>query len=166
MKKYPMTTQGAQALRDELSRLKTEERPKIIEAIALARAFGDLKENAEYHAAKEHQGFVEGRIQEIEAKLSHAEVIDLSKLPKTGKVMFGSIVVLAHVDNDEDEKRYQLVGDDEADLKAGKISVNSPIARALIGKEAGDVVMVRAPAGDSHYEIVRLCDNEPDKDAS
>ena len=150
--KVPMTAQGAQKLRDELQELKTTARPNVIAAIAEARAHGDLKENAEYHAAREQQGFIEGRIKEIEYKLSNAQVIDINKLPKTGKVVFGTTVLLLNEDTGE-EVRYQIVGEDEADIKAGRISVNSPIARALIGKEEGDVVVVRAPGGDIEYEI-------------
>lgn len=150
--KYPMTVQGAKALQDELDRLKKVDRPRIVQAIAEAREHGDLKENAEYHAAREQQGFCEGRIQEIEGKLSHAQIIDVSKIPATGKVIFGSTVDIINVDTDE-TLTYQIVGDDEANIKAGKISVSSPIARALIGKEVGEVVLVRAPGGNIEYEI-------------
>lgn len=150
--KYPMTVQGAKALQDELDRLKKVDRPRIVQAIAEAREHGDLKENAEYHAAREQQGFCEGRIQEIEGKLSHAQIIDVSKIPATGKVIFGSTVDIINVDTDE-TVTYQIVGDDEANIKAGKISVSSPIARALIGKEVGEVVLVRAPGGNIEYEI-------------
>lgn len=152
MNKVPMTIAGEQSLRDELSQLKSVERPRVINAIAEAREHGDLKENAEYHAAREQQGFIEGRIQEIEAKLSMAQVIDVTKMPQTGKVIFGVTVELLNLDSDE-EVRYQIVGEDEADIKAGKISVSSPIARALIGKEQGDVVVVKTPGGDVEYEI-------------
>ncbi len=148
----PMTVAGAARLRDELNRLKTEERPRIIQAIAEARAHGDLKENAEYHAAREQQGFCEGRIKEIEAKLSDSRVIDITTIPCTGKVIFGATVDLINCDTDE-AVCYQIVGEDEADVKENKISVTSPIARALIGKEVGDVVTVKAPAGDIDYEI-------------
>lgn len=152
MNKVPMTIAGEQSLRDELSQLKSVERPRVINAIAEAREHGDLKENAEYHAAREQQGFIEGRIHEIEAKLSMAQVIDVTKMPQTGKVIFGVTVELLNLDSDE-EVRYQIVGEDEADIKAGKISVSSPIARALIGKEQGDVVVVKTPGGDVEYEI-------------
>ncbi|GEK46500.1 transcription elongation factor GreA [Halomonas pacifica] len=152
MNKVPMTVAGEQRLRDELDQLKSVERPKVINAIAEAREHGDLKENAEYHAAREQQGFIEGRIQEIESKLSASQVIDVTKLPKTGKVIFGVTVGLLNLDTDE-EVTYRIVGEDEADIKAGRISVTSPIARALIGKEEGDVVLVKTPGGDVEYEI-------------
>lgn len=152
MNRIPMTVQGEKALREELTKLKTEDRPRVIEAIADAREHGDLKENAEYHAAREQQSFIEGRIQEIEGKLSNAQVIDISKIEPSGKVIFGTTVSLIKVD-DEEEVRYHIVGDDEADIKAGKISVSSPIARALIGKEEGDVVGVQVPSGIVEYEI-------------
>ncbi|MDT8893575.1 transcription elongation factor GreA [Halomonas sp. I1] len=152
MNKVPMTVVGEQRLRDELEHLKSEARPNVIAAIAEAREHGDLKENAEYHAAREQQGFIEGRIQEIEGKLSNAQVIDVTKLPKTGKVIFGVTVELINLDNDE-EVTYRIVGEDEADIKSGRISVTSPIARALIGKEEGEVVLVRTPGGDVEYEI-------------
>jgi len=147
-----MTVQGEKALREELNKLKTEDRPRVIEAIADAREHGDLKENAEYHAAREQQSFIEGRIQEIEGKLSNAQVIDVTSIPHSGKVIFGTTVALIKCD-DEEEVRYHIVGDDEADIKAGKISVSSPIARALIGKEEGDVVGVQVPSGIVEYEI-------------
>lgn len=152
MNRIPMTVQGEVALREELNELKTVERPKVIEAIADAREHGDLKENAEYHAAREQQSFIEGRIQEIEGKLSNAQVIDVSKIAPSGKVIFGTTVSLIKVD-DEEEVRYHIVGDDEADIKNGKISVSSPIARALIGKEEGDIVNVQVPSGFIEYEI-------------
>nr|BBD50109.1 transcription elongation factor GreA [Haliea sp. ETY-M] len=152
MNKVPMTIQGERALREELDHLKKVERPRIVAAIAEAREHGDLKENAEYHAAREQQSFAEGRIMEIEAKLSTAQVIDVTTLPHTGKVIFGTTVDLIDVDSG-DEVTYRIVGDDEADVKQNLISVNSPIARALIGKEEGDVVTVRAPGGDREYEI-------------
>lgn len=155
MSKVPLTMHGADRLRAELQKLKTEDRPRIIQAIAEARAHGDLKENAEYHAAREQQGFIEGRIQEIEGKLANAQIIDVASLPRTGKIVFGVTVVLSDEESGQ-ESVYQIVGDDEADIKAGKISVNSPIARALIGKEEGDVVTVKAPAGDRDYEIVEV----------
>lgn len=152
MNKVPMTVAGEQRLREELEQLKSEARPTVIAAIAEAREHGDLKENAEYHAAREQQGFIEGRIQEIEGKLSNAQVIDVTKLPKTGKVIFGVTVELINLENDE-EVRYRIVGEDEADIKSGKISVTSPIARALIGKEESDVVVVKTPGGEVEYEI-------------
>ncbi|WP_445158713.1 transcription elongation factor GreA [Halomonas sp. E14] len=152
MNKVPMTVAGEARLRKELEELKSEARPRVIAAIAEAREHGDLKENAEYHAAREQQGFIEGRIQEIESKLSNAQVIDVAKLPKTGKVIFGVTVGLINLGNDE-EVSYQIVGEDEADIKSGKISVTSPIARALIGKEEGDVVVVSTPGGEVEYEI-------------
>ncbi|SRR5690554_273297 len=152
MNKIPMTVAGEKALREELSHLKTVERPRIIQAIAEAREHGDLKENAEYHAAREQQGFVEGRIQEIESKLSHAHVIDVTQIENTGKVIFGVTVDIVNLDTEE-KVTYQIVGDDEADIKSGKISVSSPIARALIGKESGDVVRVNVPNGVVEYEI-------------
>jgi transcription elongation factor GreA len=147
-----MTVSGEAALREELEQLKKVERPRIINAIAEAREHGDLKENAEYHAAREQQSFVEGRIMEIEGKLSNAQVIDVTALPKTGKVIFGTTIDLINVDTD-DTVTYRIVGDDEADVKNNLISVSSPIARALVGKEEGDVVVVKAPGGDKEYEI-------------
>ena len=152
MSQVPMTVAGEAALREELNRLKTVDRPRIIEAIAEAREHGDLKENAEYHAAREQQGFCEGRIQEIEGKLAEARVIDVTTIPHTGKVIFGTTVTIINCDTDE-ELTYQIVGDDESDVNSGKISVSSPIARALVGKEEGDVAVVRAPSGDIEYEI-------------
>ncbi|MBS0289353.1 MAG: transcription elongation factor GreA [Proteobacteria bacterium] len=152
MIKFPMTVNGAQKLREELNRLKTVERPKIIEAIAEARGHGDLKENAEYHAAKEQQAFLEGRITEVESKLANAQIIDVTKLPKTGRVVFGTTVTLINVSTDE-EVKYKIVGDDESDLKLGMISVNSPIARAIIGKNKNDAVLVQTPSGEIEYEI-------------
>jgi len=148
----PMTLEGAQALREELKRRKFELRPQITQAIAEAREHGDLKENAEYHAAREQQSFNEGRIQEIEGKLADAQVIDVSKIPHSGKVVFGATVSLIDAAT-EAEVRYRIVGEDEADLKANKLSVMSPIARALIGKTEGDVVVVKTPKGDVEYEI-------------
>ncbi|OEY65618.1 transcription elongation factor GreA [Marinobacter sp. X15-166B] len=147
-----MTLAGESRLREELQQLKSVERPKVIEAIATAREHGDLKENAEYHAAREQQSFIEGRIQEIEGKLSSAQVIDVTAIPNTGKVVFGVTVQLLNVDSDE-QVTYQICGEDEADIRAGKISVSSPIARALIGKNEGDVVAIRVPAGTVEYEI-------------
>ncbi len=152
MNKVPMTVAGEKRLRKELEELKGEARPRVIAAIAEAREHGDLKENAEYHAAREQQGFIEGRIQEIEGKLGSAQVIDVTKLPQTGKVIFGVTVGLVNLETDE-EVTYRIVGEDEADIKAGRISVTSPIARALIGKEEGDVVVVRTPGGEVEYEI-------------
>lgn len=152
MNQIPMTVAGEASLRDELNRLKTVDRPQIIQAIAEAREHGDLKENAEYHAAREQQGFCEGRIQEIEGKLSHARVIDVTKIPESGKVIFGVTVALVNVDTEE-EVTYKIVGDDEADVKQNKISVNSPIARGLIGKEVDDEVDVKTPGGVVSYEI-------------
>lgn len=153
MSKVPITLRGAELLRDELHRLKTVERPSVIAAIAEARSHGDLSENAEYEAAKERQGFIEGRIAEVESKLSNAQIIDPASLDADGRVVFGSTVELEDVEAGK-TVTYQIVGDDEADLKAGMISVNSPIARALIGKYAGDVAEVQAPGGVREYEIV------------
>jgi transcription elongation factor GreA len=155
MNKVPLTKRGAEKLREELQRLKTIDRPRIIAAIAEARAHGDLKENAEYHAAREQQSFAEGRIKEIEGKLSHAHIIDVTSLDAGGKVVFGATVALADEDTG-DEVTYQIVGEDEADIKAGLISVASPIARALIGKEEGDVATVQAPGGEKNFEIVEV----------
>ncbi len=155
MSKVPITVHGAEKLKQELTQLKTVDRPRVIEAIAEARAHGDLKENAEYHAAREQQGFIEGRIKDIEGKLSHANVIDVTKLDAGGKVVFGATVDVADEESG-DELSYQIVGDDEADLKHNKISVNSPIARALIGKEEGDVVDVQTPGGTRSLEIVEV----------
>jgi len=155
MSKVPLTATGAVKLREELQRLKSTERPRIINAIAEARAHGDLKENAEYHAAKEQQSFIEGRINDIESQLSSAQIIDVTTLNANGKVVFGSTVDL--VDSESgDEVTYQIVGDLEADIKQGKISVSSPIARALIGKHEGDVAVVKAPAGDREYEVMAV----------
>ncbi len=152
MQKFPMTLEGEKALRTELQQLKTVERPKVIAAIAEAREHGDLKENAEYHAAREQQGFIEGRIQDIEGKLSNAQVIDIKTIPHSGKVIFGVTVTLINCDTDA-EVEYRIVGDDEADIKQNRISVSSPIARALIGKEEGDTVVVQIPNGTVEYEI-------------
>ena len=152
MARVPMTVAGEKALRDELEQLKTVDRPRIVSDIAVARAHGDLKENAEYHAAREQQGFCEGRLQEIEGKLAEAQVIDITALPVSDKVIFGTTVELLNVDTEE-SVTYQLVGDDEADVKVGKISISSPIARAIIGKEAGDEVVVNTPGGEIIYEI-------------
>ncbi|GGY08062.1 transcription elongation factor GreA [Paludibacterium paludis] len=153
MIKVPLTVRGAELLREELQRLKSVERPAVIEAIAEARSHGDLSENAEYDAAKERQGFVEGRIAELEGKLSNAQIINPVELDADGRVVFGATVDLMDLET-EDEVTYQIVGDDEADIKQGKVSVNSPIARALIGKEAGDVAEVVAPGGIREYEVL------------
>lgn len=155
MQKHPMTLQGADRLRAELNELKTVKRPAVIAAIADARAHGDLKENAEYHAAREQQGFIEGRIKDIESKLSHAQVIDVKSLNAGGKVVFGATVVLLDLNTNE-EKVYQIVGVDEADLKHGKISVTSPVARALIGKIEGDEVALEAPGGTHEFEVLEV----------
>ena len=155
MNQTPMTVRGAEKLREELEYLKSDLRPKIIEAIAEDRAHGDLKENAEYHAAREQQGFCEGRIQDIEGKLSKAQVIDVTKLANTGRVVFGATVTVLKSDTEE-EITYRIVGDDEADIKVGLISINSPIARGLIGKEVDDVAIIKTPAGDVEYEILEV----------
>ncbi|MBV4367075.1 transcription elongation factor GreA [Erwinia sp. BNK-24-b] len=155
MNQIPMTVRGAEALRAELEELKTVKRPRIIASIAEAREHGDLKENAEYHAAREEQGFCEGRIQEIEAKLSNAQVIDITKMPNNGRVIFGATVSILNVDTDE-ESTYRIVGDDEADFKQNLISVNSPMARGLIGKEPDDVAIIKTPGGDVEYEILKV----------
>jgi len=155
MTKFPMTIQGARALEEELKHLKTVLRPQITQAIAEARELGDLKENAEYHAAREQQGMVEARIRDIEGRLQNAQVIDIASIAPTGKVIFGSTVDIANVETDE-QVTYQIVGDDEADIKQGKLSVSSPIARALIGTAEGDVVAVKTPSGLIEYEIVEV----------
>jgi transcription elongation factor GreA len=154
MDKIPMTVEGEKLLREELSLLKTVNRPQISEAIKEAREKGDLKENAEYHAAREQQSFVEGRIKDIEGKLSNAQIIDISRMPVSDKVIFGTTVVVA----DENNKKitYKIVGEDEADLKKGKISVTSPISRALVGKNEGDDVTIKTPSGDIQYEIIEV----------
>jgi transcription elongation factor GreA len=152
MQKIPMTVEGEAALRIELEKLKKEDRPTVIQAIAEAREHGDLKENAEYHAAREQQGFIEGRIQDIESKLSLCQVVDISQMPEGDRVIFGSTVTIINTETD-DEVTYKIVGDDEADVKAGMISYQSPIARALISKEIGDVVNVNTPGGEVEYEI-------------
>jgi len=153
--KIPITVNGADKLRDELKHLKFVQRPRIVKAISEARAHGDLKENAEYHAAKEEQGFVEGRIKEIEGKLSNAQIIDVTQLGETGRVVFGATVDL--IDEDSGEKStYQIVGEDEADISAGLISIQSPIARALISKEDGDTVVVQTPGGEKTFEILEV----------
>lgn len=153
--KVPMTVRGSQMLMDELKKLKTEDRPRIIEAIAVAREHGDLKENAEYHAAREQQSFCEGRIKEIDGKLGVAVVIDVTKMNANGKVIFGTTVDLCDEETG-DEITYQIVGEDEADIKANMISVNSPIARALVGKEEGDIAEVHTPGGTRSFEIVEV----------
>jgi len=155
MKRVPITLRGAELLREELTRLKNEERPRVIAAIAEARAHGDLKENAEYHAAREQQGFIEGRIAEIEAKLSNAQVIDVAALAPSDRVVFGATVDLIDEETGE-ELNYRIVGEDEADIKAGLLSINSPIARALVGKREGDVAQVEIPAGTRSLEIVKV----------
>ncbi|MDB2649518.1 transcription elongation factor GreA [Porticoccaceae bacterium] len=152
MQKIPMTVEGEAALRIELEKLKKEDRPTVIQAIAEAREHGDLKENAEYHAAREQQGFIEGRIQDIESKLSLCQVVDISQIPEGDRVIFGSTVTIINTETD-DEVTYKIVGDDEADVKSGMISYQSPIARALISKEIGDVVNVHTPGGEVEYEI-------------
>lgn len=151
----PLTLKGAEAVRAELNELKTVARPNVVAAIAEARAHGDLKENAEYHAAKEQQSFIEGRIQELEGVLSNVQVIDPTTLPQDGRVVFGVTVDLINIDN-EDEVTYQIVGDYESDIKQNKISVSSPIARALIGKEIDDIATVKAPSGNIEYEIAAI----------
>ena len=153
--RIPITAQGAKRLRQELDHLKLVKRPEVITAIAEARAHGDLKENAEYHAAREQQGFIEGRIKQLEGDLSHAEVIDVAQLAGSSKIVFGATVTLADVATDE-EKSYQIVGDIEADIKQGLIAISSPLARALIGKHEGDLVTIDAPAGQHDYEVVSV----------
>lgn len=155
MSKVPLTVRGAEKLQQELRRLKTGDRPRIVQAIAVAREHGDLKENAEYHAAREQQSFCEGRIKDIEGKLSNATIIDVTTLNANGKVVFGATVVLSNEDSG-DEVTYQIVGEDEADIKANMISIGSPIARALIGKEGGDVAEVHTPGGVRSFEIVEV----------
>lgn len=151
----PITLRGAEALKEELKQLKTVARPQVVAAIAEAREHGDLKENAEYHAAREQQSFIEGRIQELEGTLSQSQIIDPASLPQDGRVVFGVTVSLLNIDNDA-EVKYQIVGDYESDIKLNRISVSSPIARALIGKEIDDVVTVQAPSGNIEYEIVEI----------
>ena len=155
MTKYPMTLRGAEQLQEELKYLKTEKRPRIVKDIATAREHGDLKENAEYHAAKEEQGFCEGRIQDIEGRLCNAQVIDVTAIPNRGKVIFGTTVTLLNIDT-EVEVKYQLVGDDEADFKTGRISINSPIARGLVGKEVDSEIEITIPGGVVEYEIISV----------
>ncbi|MBL1320784.1 MAG: transcription elongation factor GreA [Methylophaga sp.] len=151
----PITLLGSDELKDELNQLKFTARPEVVAAIAEARAHGDLKENAEYHAAKEQQSFIEGRIQELEGVMSNAQIIDPASLPQDGRVVFGVTVELLNIDND-DEVTYQIVGDYESDIKKNRISISSPIARALIGKEVDDLAIVKAPSGDIEYEIVAI----------
>ncbi|HVY53637.1 MAG TPA: transcription elongation factor GreA [Gammaproteobacteria bacterium] len=155
MTRVPMTNRGAEKLRQELDQLKTVERPKVIQAIAEARAHGDLKENAEYHAARESQGFIEGRIMEIEAKLSNAQIIDVTRMENTGRVIFGATVTLIKEDNNQTVV-YTIVGEDEADLSEGKISVTSPISRSMVGKYVGDVIEVKTAENVSTYEITKV----------
>ncbi|UXN33760.1 transcription elongation factor GreA [Avibacterium paragallinarum] len=155
MQQIPMTVRGAEQLKEELEFLKNIRRPEIIKSIAEAREHGDLKENAEYHAAREQQGFCEGRIQEIEGKLANSQIIDVTKIPNNGRVIFGATIVLLNVNTDE-EVSYQIVGDDEADIKQGLISVNSPIARGLIGKEIDDSVTISTPGGMVEFEIISV----------
>ena len=155
MSKVPLTARGAERLREELKRLKSEERPRVVNAIAEARAHGDLRENAEYHAAKEQQGMIEARIRDIEAKLANAQIIDVTQLDATGRVVFGSTVHLVDVESGE-STQYRIVGEDESDIKEGLLSIASPIARALIGKEEGDAAEVTTPGGTRTYEIERV----------
>ncbi len=155
MTKVPMTIRGAELLREELQKLKSGDRPRVIQAIAEARAHGDLKENAEYHAAKDQQGFIEGRIKEIEAKLSNTQIIDVTAVDAKGRIIFGSTVDLLDVQSDK-RSTYKIVGEDEADINAGLISFSSPIARAMIGKNEGDEVSFSAPGGDKHYEVMEV----------
>lgn len=155
MNKVPMTVRGAELLREELKRLKSTDRPRVIQAIAEARAHGDLKENAEYHAAKEQQGFIEGRIKDIEGKLSNIQVIDVTTINANGRIVFGSTIELIEEETG-DKKVYTIVGEDEADIKTGKISFTSPIARALIGKNEDDEVVFSAPGGEMHYKVIEV----------
>jgi len=155
MTKVPMTIRGAEMLREELKNLKTRERPQVIQAISEARAHGDLKENAEYHAAKEQQGFIEGRIKEIEGKLSNTQIIDVTTIDAKGKIIFGSTVDLLEVESDT-QSTYTIVGEDEADINAGLVSFTSPIARAMIGKNEGDEVSFSAPGGEKLYEVIEV----------
>ena len=155
MTKVPMTVRGAEMLREELKKLNSDDRPKVIQAIAEARAHGDLKENAEYHAAKDQQGFIEGRIKEIEAKLSNAQIIDVTAIDAKGKIVFGSTVDLLDVQSDQ-QSTYKIVGEDEADINEGLISFSSPIARAMMGKNEGDEVSFSAPGGEKQYEVIKV----------
>ena len=154
MNKIPMTVEGEQLLRQELQELKTIKRPEITEAIKEAREKGDLKENAEYHAAREQQSFNEGRIKDIEGKLSNAQIIDITKIPKSDKVIFGTTVVV--VDDNNKKVTYKIVGEDEADIKIGKLSVTSPISRSLVGKNEGEIVVIKTPSGEKEYEIIEV----------
>jgi transcription elongation factor GreA len=156
MSKVPLTARGAEKLREELERLKRIERPRVIEAIAEARAHGDLKENAEYHAAREQQSFIEGRIKDIDGKLSNAHIIDITQLATDGRIVFGATAIVLELDKDETEHSFQIVGDDEADLTLGMISISSPIARALIGKREGDTATVDTPGGLREFEILEV----------
>lgn len=155
MTKEPMTVRGAEMLREELTKLKTEDRPRVIQAIAEARAHGDLKENAEYHAAKDQQGFIESRIKQIESKLSHTQIVDVTTVDAKGKIVFGATVELLDVQLDK-KITYRIVGEDEADIGQGLISYSSPIARAMIGKNEGDEVSFSAPGGEKHYEVIEV----------
>ncbi len=155
MTKVPMTIRGAQLLRDELAKLKSDDRPKVIQAIAEARAHGDLKENAEYHAAKDQQGFIEGRIKQIEAKLSNTQIVDVTTIDAKGKIVFGATVDLLDLELDK-QSTYKIVGEDEADINQGLISFTSPIARAIIGRNEGDEISFSAPGGEKHYEVVEV----------
>ncbi len=155
MTKVPMTVRGAEMLREELKKLKSEDRPKVIQAIPEARAHGDLKENAEYHAAKDQQGFIEARIKDIEAKLSNTQIIDVTTIDAKGRIVFGSTVELLDVQLDQ-EATYKIVGEDEAEINAGLISFTSPIARAMIGKNEGDEVSFSAPGGEKLYEVIKV----------
>ncbi|MEC8078059.1 MAG: transcription elongation factor GreA [Pseudomonadota bacterium] len=154
MNKIPMTVEGEQLLRQELQELKTIKRPEITEAIKEAREKGDLKENAEYHAAREQQSFNEGRIKDIEGKLSNAQIIDITKIPKSDKVIFGTTVIV--VDDNNKKVTYKIVGEDEADIKIGKLSVTSPISRSLVGKNEGEIVVIKTPSGEKEYEIIEV----------
>lgn len=155
MKKVPLTVKGAEKLRTELKKLKSVDRPQVIQAIATAREHGDLRENAEYHAAKEQQGLIEARIRDIETTIANAQIIDVTTIHAEGRVVFGATIDLLD-DETGDEMRYQIVGDSEADIKSGLISISSPIARALIGKQEGDIATVQAPSGDKNYEIMEV----------
>ncbi len=155
MTKVPMTVRGAELLREELAKLKSDDRPKVIQAIAEARAHGDLKENAEYHAAKDQQGFIEGRIKQIEAKLSNTQIVDVTTIDAKGRIVFGATVDLLDVESDN-QSTYKIVGEDEADINQGLISFSSPIARAIIGKNEGDEISFSAPGGEKHYEVIEV----------
>lgn len=155
MTKVPMTVRGAEMLREELKKLKSDDRPKVIQAIAEARAHGDLKENAEYHAAKDQQGFIEGRIKEIEGKLSNAQIIDVTAIDAKGRIVFGATVDLLDVQSDQ-QSTYRIVGEDEADINQGLVSFSSPIARAMMGKNEGDEVNFSAPGGEKQFEVIKV----------